>query len=358
MHEPRLPSPFIELASVEAWDAWFRWREPGQLRDTSIEDTWQRVATCLATAETGATAARVQHDCMDALASWRLLPDARLLAHAGSGQHSWHAGPLHAVLNVAAFVVPGGVATASIALAALTDTAALALRCLDNAGVLVGKPHAELRIGLVGVADALALLGLAYDSEAGRAQAAALAQALATGCLHGNVALARERAPTLTASTDIAWAIRSGLPPELLRDANQYGLRHPRSTAVTSQPRLALLANDVADALDPLRGAHHAHRITAPGGVRTLRSSGYALNLLRGREDSGAEPPHHPLGVTWMAQLALRAAVQPWFDQPVCYPLVASGEPDAEQQHLAAQFSAQHGLAAPAWRHPARAWDA
>lgn len=50
---------------------------------------------------------------------------------------------------------------------------------LDNAALLADAVVPRLRIGIVGIADALALLDLAYDSDAGRAQAASMACALA-----------------------------------------------------------------------------------------------------------------------------------------------------------------------------------
>jgi hypothetical protein len=40
-------SAFMTPLAVETWDAWFRWRDRGQLRDRTIDATWERVATCL-----------------------------------------------------------------------------------------------------------------------------------------------------------------------------------------------------------------------------------------------------------------------------------------------------------------------
>lgn len=354
MPESRNPSPFIDLASVEAWDAWFRWRDRTGLRDTSIEDTWRRVATALAAVETGDEVARQRTRCMDAMAAWRLLPDARLLAAAGTGRAGWRDGALHAVLNAAAFVSPGGSPDASLASAGMADCAALAVRALDNAALLAGIPVPHLRIGVVGIADALALLGLAYDSDAGRAQAAAMARAVAEGCLRGNIALAATRgACSGDTHACMARTARRDAPPELLHDARQHGLRHARLTALTAQPRLALLANDVADAADPLQGENHVHVIAAPTGQRTIRSSGYALNALRSSADGHAGKPDTLPDLPWTAQIAMRAALQPWMDEPIAYPLLAMREPDAFQQNKARQQAALHGLGEPVWRNPA-----
>ncbi len=114
-------SPFIDLAAVEAWDAWFRWREKAGLRDVSIEDTWRRVSIALASSESPGEIATWQARFANALASWQLLPDERLLAGAGTGRTTRWNGVLHASLNAAGFVHSGPATGASMDLAALSD---------------------------------------------------------------------------------------------------------------------------------------------------------------------------------------------------------------------------------------------
>lgn len=350
---PFHPSPFVEVAAVEAWDAWFRWREHAQLRDVSIEDTWGRVSTSLASVEVARESATWQRRFMEALASWRVLPDARLLADAGTGRTGWGGGVLHAAVNVACFVPHGRSPGVAFSLAAIEECAALAVRMLDNAALLANIAVPQLRVGVVGIADALSLLGVHYDSDAGRACAASMAGALATGSLQGSIALATTRGaarPSLHGAP--ARRTLSRAPRALRRDAARRGLRHARLTAITSQRRLALLANDVADAADPLRGAHHAHVIDGPEGRRTLRSSGYALHFQPLCPNDGDEPPDTLASLPWTAQLDMRAALQPWIDEPIDYPLLATRDPDSREHHDAQGRAARHGLGEPAWRNP------
>ncbi|WIG54597.1 MAG: hypothetical protein OJF61_000383 [Rhodanobacteraceae bacterium] len=352
MIDLRRPSPFIDLAAVEAWDAWFRWREQADLHDLSIEDTWRRVSATLALVEPDGETATWQTRFMDALASWRLLPDERLLASAGTGRTKQRDGVLHASLNAAGFVSSSQGADKSMDLDALHDCAALAVRALDNAALQASIAAPRLRIGMIGVADALALLGLRYDSDPGRTQAAAMARALAEGCLHGSIMLAAVRGSCgREAHASMARAELRGLPEELLHDAARHGLRHAQLTAITSQPRLALLANDVADAVDPLREENHAHVIAASHGQRTtVRSSGYALNILRaGGIDPNGMPGTLP-GLIWKAQIAMRAVLQPWMDEPIDYPLLATNDLGDTQRLEAQKLAAIHGLGEPAWR--------
>lgn len=343
-------SPFTDAVAVEAWDAWFRWRDHAGLHDLSIEDTWRRVAAELASVEPPAAVAPWRSRFLESLSTWRLLPDERLLASAGTGRLTWSDGDLHASLNAAGFVSAEEYASAQLDLAAVVDCAALAVRALDNAAQLAELPgHGRLRVGLVGVADALCLLGLGYDSEEGRAMAGALGHALAEGCFGASISLARERgASSGDVSRAIAHARQRGLPEHLLRGAENDGLHHAALTAMTSHPRLALLANVVADAIDPLAGENHAHVFVAAGGQRILHSSGFALSMNHTDVTRGARATVQDIG--WLPQLRMRAVLQPYMDEPISYPLRIARDPGELERREANLQSARYGLCEPAWQ--------
>jgi ribonucleoside-diphosphate reductase alpha chain len=345
MIDLRLSSPFIELAAVESWDAWFRWREQGDLRDLSIEDTWRRVAGPLASVEARGDIAQWQSRFMRAFTSWQLLPDEQVLANAGTGRPLLRGDTLHAVLNAAGFVTVETAAASAPDLAGLSDCATLAVRVLDNAALLAGVARPHLRIGIIGVADALALADVGYDSDSGRAQAASMAEALATGCLRGSMLLAIERGPRGDgdARAAIERAELRGMPAELLRDAAGHGLRYTQLTAITSRPRLALLANDVANAADPLRGENHANVIAVGDEQRLVRSSGFALSMLRTRSTASAAGHDMPANLSREAQIAMRAALQPWIDEPIVYPLQATFDPEDLQRNPPSKVTTAHG---------------
>lgn len=340
-------SPFIDPVAVEAWDAWFRWRDHAGLHDISIEHTWQRVAIALASVEPPAGAALWRSRFLQALSAWRLLPDEHLLASAGTGRVI-RAGDLHASLNIAGFVSDEENAAARINLAAIADCAALAVRALDNAALLaqVSGPG-RIRIGLIGVADALFLLGLGYDSEEGRALVDALGRALAEGCFAASVSLARQRgARNGDVSHAIARGAQRGFSERLLGEAETTGLRHPELTAMTSQPRLALLANVVSDAINPLAGTDHAHVFGTPGGERILHSSGYALNM----SCSGRDAKDTVENLGWLPQLRMRATLERYMDEAVNYPLLVAHAPSRSETDEANLQATRYGLCKPAWQ--------
>ena len=131
-----LPSPFINPLAVEVWDTWFRWREFGQLRDLTIDATWDRVATALMGVESGIDRGPFKRRLMDAFASWQLLLDERVLETAGTPTLSWRNDDLVAVLNVARFVRAPCTQHASFDLVTFEDVATLAVRALDNAALV------------------------------------------------------------------------------------------------------------------------------------------------------------------------------------------------------------------------------
>jgi ribonucleoside-diphosphate reductase alpha chain len=308
-------SPFSDPVAVEAWDSWFRWRDGNRLHDVSIEATWLRVARALASVEKNAASRWVQR-LVDAQASWQLLFDEKILASAGTQREEWPQAPV-AVLNLARFVSAPFTPYAKFDFATFGRIAELAVRGLDNAlsaSAAQGHPRSEMRIGVIGLADALVMLDKDYATVEARIAAGAIARALAENCLRGSLTLARERGACADASQLEDSSRRRHWPEDLL-NAIRCGLRHRLLTAITPQHRLALLANHVADALDPI-------------GVTRTRSPGYALALahrcatedaLRAAVTSITQP------VLKESQLAMRNAVQPWIDAPIDLPLHGNG---------------------------------
>lgn len=311
--------PFIDAAAVEAWDAWFRWREGNELRDVTIEATWSRVAQALGVLEPVSRAAH-EHWLVEALASWRLLVDARIVAGAGRSDFAWPADRLVAAINVAAFVSLPFTPKASLRVDALAATAALALRVIDNvlsAGSRAGRPP---RLAIVGLADALAMLGIDYTSDAAAAMATTMARTLAGACLVASSALARERGNL----ADAAWraracdkALQLDLPPARLQDIDRHGLRLGPVLSADPQPRLALFANNVADALSPLLGERQVYSIASPSGRRQIVASGFAITLwqqLHARSPDAVFPFTTAAATGRRGEERIHAAVLPWLD--------------------------------------------
>lgn len=324
---------FTDPAAVEAWDRWFRWRSGYGLRDRTIDATWSRVVTALAVAE-GGQAGIWANRYMDAFSRWQLLPDERLLQMAGTDTRLGSFDSPRATLNVAAFVVAPSTRQARFDDERFAGVAALAVRLLDDALMTLhgaGTHFAGLRIGLIGLADALRLLGFAYDESAAVEQSRAIGKALATGTLQGTVELAGERGPIDGRPSHRVpiWRER-GTPESLIEDALCRGVRHDRLTAISLQPRLALLCNNASDALDPAPA--RASRDRREASCQPREGSGYTDRSMLS------------------AQLAIRAAMQPCIDEPIDYPLALSREPDPQTIESYTRLAGAYGLCDPSFR--------
>lgn len=310
---------FIDVCAVEAWDTWFRWREHGELKDVSVQDTWARIARALATPS-------IEQPLLDALETWKLLPDERIVATAGTGSDAWPDNELAAVINVAAFVVERGSYGTSLDLVGIERTASLAVRALEIAVERAPRRSAragqKLRVGMMGFADALALLGIPYASDDACLLVREISRCIAMGCLQSSIDLARLLGQRSHPDTSHSWSrISSTLTTELAGKALRHGLRHHELTAVGSHARLAMMANNVADAVDPLAIAGDLAAVGARAN-RAAGSQGYALEWAR-RQGANArllQAMMEGARASEQAQTALRRAAQEWVDEPIDHP--------------------------------------
>lgn len=294
------PTTFTSALSVETWDAHFRWRTDTELRDRTVDATWQRVASAVARAEDDPS--EWERRFVDAFRIWRMLPDARLLKWAGTGPAVIPLYHPRATLNLGAFIANPRTSRASFDYQAFSATAALAVRFLDDAWLACGTGSSppDIRVGVIGFTDALASLGYTYAGERACEFASGIARTLSDACRESSLLLAHERGASREAAGSGAGAKRGGSHPPSLRAP-----RHRRRTAIQTQRLIARFANLSSDALDPLHG-------DARDAASRWRS-----------------PPHEPTDTRQMLlqQIGLRGHMQPWIDAPIDYPLVYSGEP-------------------------------
>jgi ribonucleoside-diphosphate reductase alpha chain len=314
---------FVDPAAVEAWDAWFRWRDGNELKDITVDATWSRVTQALCAIAPGATA-RDESRIGDAVGSWRLLVDPRVLARAGTPGFAWPRNEVTVALNVARFVSLPFTTRAAFQRDAFDDTVDLALRTLDDMRAAAGAGTPLLSI--VGLADALAMLGADYTTPQGRACAATIARQFAQASLTASVQLAQERGVAGASRFDAAALVRAEclkLPVSTLDAIRRHGLRLGTVTGIVPQPRLALVANNVADAIEPLAGEKRVYTIAGMDGERRVVASGFALTLWRqlGATSADAAVPFRCAADVGTRERALmRAALRPWFDHPIDEP--------------------------------------
>ena len=280
---PRTPA-FTNAASAEAWDAWFRWRVGEDPRDLTIDSTWERVARALACSR--GAASRAKYDSYrTAFTDWRLLPDADVLRNAGTGQPGWTAGTPTATLNLAAFVQSPVTPHAVLDEPGLREAGGLACTLLSDALALADDDSRPFgTIALMGLGDAIAMLGLRYDSSAACALADRVGR-IVSDSVH-------EAAPAPTCAT------------------------HEIAVALRRQPQLALFANATSDAADPVTDEYVVRWPGQANSERCVAALGPALTLRRERANAGKALPAIDTARTVApeARARMEAALAPWLD--------------------------------------------
>jgi len=188
------------------------------------------------------------------------------------------------------------------------------------------EAHAKRRIGLgfLGLGSALAMLGLRYDSDAGRAMAARIAETLRDAAYATSVALAREYGafPLFDAERYLEGRFTARLPDWLREAIRRYGIRnsHLLSIAPTGTISLAFADNASNGIEPPYAWSYKRRKRTADGGWRSYAVEDHAWRLYRQLgHDSAVLPPAFVTALEMRAldHLRMVQAVQPYIDTAI-----------------------------------------
>ena len=234
-------------------------------------------------------------------------------------------------LNLAAFVTAPFAADVRLELDALADAAQHAVRFLDDvidvsryplpAQAEQARRTRRIGLGITGLADALVLLGLNYDSAAARTLATRAMQSIRDAAYDASIALAREKAafPDLEREAFLASGFASRLP-QAIRDAiAAHGIRNSHLLAIAPAGTISLLANNCSSGIEPVFAAEAERRVLGTaGGYQTHRVVDYATQLWQQQGGSGTPPALvEARQIDPQAHLQMQAALQPWVDNAI-----------------------------------------
>ena len=241
---------------------------------------------------------------------------------------------------------------------ALRECATVLVRMLDNVLELSWWPlpeqHREactkrrIGLGFTGLADALNILGLRYDSDEGRHMAAHIAECLRDAAYASSLALAREKGPypLFNAEACLAEGTCASRLPDALKDKiRHHGLRnsHLLCIAPTGGTSLAL-ADNCSSGIEPALGWVVRHTLPKLHAHAT-HVENHALRVFKALGGDAAHLPNTFVTAQQVAprdHLAMVAAVQPFVDAGISKTL-----------HLTDSLSwdAFASLYTEAWRH-------
>lgn len=259
-------------------------------------------------------------------------------------------------LNLPAFVREPFGAGASLDFDALDGAARSAVRLLDDVLDIARYPLLRQRdaalatrrigLGVTGLADALVMLGLRYDSAAGRDWAGAMMERVKLAAYAASVDLAIEKGPFPAWQREpyLAAPFISRLPHDLRDAIARHGLRNSHLLAIAPAGSISLLAGNVSPGLEPIPARVQRRRLRGPSGEAIeFEVDDYAwraFRRLRSSDGDGAFVEARDVAVA--DQLLMQATLQRHVDGAISKTVVIP--PDADGRDAAATFREAHRL--------------
>jgi ribonucleoside-diphosphate reductase alpha chain len=235
-------------------------------------------------------------------------------------------------LNLTAWVRAPFTTEAAFDWQALEATVPVAVRMLDNVIDCSRFPLPEqadearqtrrIGLGITGLADTLAMLGMRYDDEPARTFAAGVMERVAHAAYRASIALAGEKGAFEALDCDryLSGAFIRRLPDDVREAIADKGIRNSHLLAIAPTGTISLLANNVSSGLEPIFGLSFRRELRAPGGgTRDFEVQDYAYARWRADHPDQTPPPVfvEAQALSPSAHLAMQAALQPFVDQAI-----------------------------------------
>jgi ribonucleoside-diphosphate reductase alpha chain len=235
-------------------------------------------------------------------------------------------------INLTRFVLDPFTAHARLDLLAIEEAAALAVRLLDNVIDISHFPlpiqkeqaHASRRIGLgiTGLGDALAMLGINYGEKPARELAANAMRNLCQAAYRSSSELAKEKGsyPLFDRESCLKQPFIRNLPQDIRDKIKKWGLRNSHLTAIAPTGTISLLANNISSGIEPVFDLEYRRRIRSGGrSFEWHQLTDYALHLWRQHFGEDPLPASFVTARELMPQshLLMQAALQPYVDNAI-----------------------------------------
>lgn len=236
-------------------------------------------------------------------------------------------------INLPRFVKDAFGERAHLDMPGIASTTVIATRMLDNVYDVssfplpsqgaVARRSRRLGIGITGLADAMAMLGLRYDAP----EAVELARRVMTLVCHtayrASTVLARERGsfPAFERDAYCASPFVASLPTDIVEAIRKFGIRNSHLLAVAPAGSISLLADNVSSGIEPIFAADATRwTVDDDNARRAWRVADWAWAEFRRLRGEQAEPPDALLAASRidpLAQLRMQAALQEHVDNAI-----------------------------------------
>jgi ribonucleoside-diphosphate reductase alpha chain len=242
-------------------------------------------------------------------------------------------------IDLTAFVRGPFTPGAEIDHAALAETARTAVRLLDDvidvscfpllAQAERARSTRRIGIGIMGLADALVMLGLRYDSKTGRTTAAQAMQVICHEAYRTSAALAQDKGcfPLFDRKRYLAAPFVAALPEDIRDTIARHGIRNSHLIALAPTGSIGLLAGPISSGIEPLLAAVVERDVRcADRSIRRFTVSAASVRLWQ-RSRTGLPPAFVSASeIAPLDQLAMQAALQPHVDNAISKTLTLPAE--------------------------------
>ena len=207
-------------------------------------------------------------------------------------------------INLARLVRDPFEATAAIDLDELAPLTATSVRMLDNAIDVSkyplpaqgheAKAKRRLGLGITGLADALIMCGVRYDTDKGRDLAKSWVRALSRAAYLASTQLAAEKGsfPLFEAEKYLASEGVQNLDEDVQAAIAKHGIRNALVTSVAPTGTISLFADNVSSGLEPVFSFSYQRAVLMPDGSRREEEvTDYAYRLFRQLKGEDAPLP-------------------------------------------------------------------
>jgi ribonucleoside-diphosphate reductase alpha chain len=236
-------------------------------------------------------------------------------------------------INLAAAVSAPFSDAAAIDHEQLEQLSGIAVRFLDNVIDVSRFPlrkqarqaHRTRRIGLgiTGLGDALAMLGLRYDSAEARSVAAAVMSTIRDSAYRASVELAVEKGafPAYQAGRYGDAPFIRRLPPEVREPLQRHGIRNSHVLSIAPAGTISLLAGNLSSGVEPIYALQATRTIRGAGQTpQDIVVDDFAYRQWRAESGAGCALPGSFVtsdAISGDAHLAMQATLQPYVDNAI-----------------------------------------
>ncbi|WP_436643765.1 adenosylcobalamin-dependent ribonucleoside-diphosphate reductase [Microbaculum sp. FT89] len=238
-------------------------------------------------------------------------------------------------VNLARLVVDPFGDAARLDTGRLAEAVAVAIRFLDDvvdisrypleAQAKEAKAKRRLGLGVTGLADALAMLGLVYGREDAAKAAGDWMRVIQNAAYRASAQIAAEKGcfPLFDRTPYLKSPTVARLDPDVRAAIRANGLRNSHVTSIAPTGTISLFADNVSSGIEPIFSLSYRRAVLMPDGSRRDEEvSDYAWRLYRARAggDAPPEPPEAFVTAQTLdpdAHLRMQAALQPYVDSSI-----------------------------------------